>query len=179
MQNRGGNFVRARNVTAALGWYGDPERWGSTALVNVPVAAENFGAWVFSPQLVRGQTAELVACSWEAFVAVDFGTNFDAVHDSISVAVELTCGVGQSTQIFFWYPQVGDAANPDRFATRLAAGAVTGGVARHLGAPVIGAAIAGRVAVFAESTQPNNRVLTCTATLQVSPRPGFFQGEPQ
>ena len=177
MQTRDGSFVRARSLDT-LGWYGDPERWGSSALVTVPVAESENGVWRYSPQLVRGQTAQLVACSWEGFVAVDYGDTFDPDHDALTVAVEWTMGVGQSSQIAYWYPQLAPDPNVDRMSTRLSVGGGFGGLARHLYAPIIGAAIAGRVAVLCESTEPGDRVLTVSATLQIGPRPGYFQGAP-
>lgn len=177
MQTRDGSFVRARN-TETLGWYGDPERWGSSSVVAVPVASRNAGSWIYSPQLVRGQTAGLVACSWESFVSVDFGPTFDAQHDSVTVAVEYVCGVGQSSQLVYWYPQLAQDPNADRMSPRLDTGGGVGGLARHLYAPLCGAAVAGRVVILAESTQPEDRVLQCSVTLQIAPRPGFFQGAP-
>jgi hypothetical protein len=177
MQNRTTIFSRALNQES-LGWYGDPERWGSSAPVSLAIADRGDGVWTYSPQLVRGQTAGLVACGWECFVAVDFGPTFDPDHDAVSVAVELTMGVGQSSQTAFWYPQLASDPNVDRMSTRLSVGGGVGGLARHMYSPIIGAAIAGRVAVLAESTQPQGRTLTCAATLQIGPRPGYFQGAP-
>jgi hypothetical protein len=175
MQTRNGSFVRARN-TASLGWYGDPERWGSSSVVSVPVAAREAGVWTYSSQLVRGQTSDLVACSWETFCAVDYGPTYDPDHDAVTVAVELAMGVGQSSQIAYWYPQLNPDPNADRMSTRLSVGGGVGGLARHMYAPIIGAAIAGRVAIHVESTDPGDRVLAVTATLAITPRPGYFQG---
>lgn len=175
MQSRNHNFPRARS-TETLGWYGDPERWGSTQLVSVPVAARGASSWTYSGQLVRGQTRELVACAWESFVAVDFGATYDPMNDAVTVAVEYVMGVGQSSQTAFYYPQLGPDPNADRMSTRLDVGGGIGGVARHLYSPILGAAIAGRIAIWCESNAPEGRVLSCTCTLQIAPRPGYFQG---
>ena len=175
MQSRNVNFTRARS-TDSLGWYGDPERWGSSAVVSVPVRGPEETTWTYSPQLVRGQTAELVACAWEAFVSVDYGPQYDPQHDTPRVVVEWTCGVGQSSQTFFWYPQLAPDPNVDRFSPILDAGGGVGGLARHIYSPLLGAAVAGRVVLGFTSTQPQDRVLRCNVTLQISPRPGYFQG---
>jgi len=88
---------RASNTHPRLS--GDPERWGahSTAEVAIAAAASPGDFVVYSQQMLRAETRDLVAIGWDLLVVSSItGLN---VADRGFLALELTIGTGQANSI--------------------------------------------------------------------------------
>lgn len=101
MQKGGNDFARASNFRS-FGVYGDPERWQSSQVIRV-VPGEPPNP---SPQLIRVQCAELWSTTWDLICTWNqlSGPQYDPAANLLVIEIELTIGMGQSTQRVSWVP---------------------------------------------------------------------------
>jgi hypothetical protein len=95
----GQQFQRAINGRD-LGALGDPERWGGAGEVSLVIPA--FAATrleAVGPQIIRVQTADLIARSWDWSCewSIDCPNNFGEIFGAIA-GLRLTWGAGQTSQ---------------------------------------------------------------------------------
>lgn len=107
MQNRRTDFARQVNERS-LGFLGDPERWGSSETIVIPIVERTEVKpedAVYTRQLARGQVDSLAAIPWHLFVSCAFLESPDsrpAFDIRLQLAAEITIGVGQTSARFLW-----------------------------------------------------------------------------
>ena len=183
MQHRRSDFARQVNERS-LGFLGDPERWGSSETIVIPIVNRTEVKQedaVYTPQLARGQVDSLAAIPWHLFVSCAFLESPRSRVPSglgLQLAAEITIGVGQTSARFLWDV----TANARDATTRGGRDALapvwqygppdsSPGIAGHLQQAIPAAAIAVRAFAYAtyDSAEETPAPIPVIITAQICP----------